>query len=219
MGIRRRAALLLLAALSAIPAMATGAKTWTSDFTLGSVQPIARLSVDGSCADDVQMDGIGIAASYVGYHAGGFAVKGAVAFGAALSDTLDAEANGTFFTASLGAGYAFVRNGRFSLATTGGMGIETASFEDATPRGHFAADLVFVTVSAGAALTGVLRLSDHFGLFAAVDAQYPFWGKTYNSRFGEQEARAKNYRARDYHYVSLHGRYIVQPALGVAWVF
>ena len=200
------------------------ARTWTHSAGGGISVPYVSLDAeqDGTKSLFAPQGNL----RYIGMHENGFCVTAGLNAGLPLSKDFVLEkgndtAGGFGMGLSLGAGYAFVRGEKLTVAALGSVGLDWFRFthkkelKASTSSGTYTAEwtqtdnaLVF---GVGVEIFASYNLTSHLSLFADCAVRYLDAGRIWT----EGKNVSKNYDTRQ----KVRGYVSITPALGVRWAF
>ena len=221
-------------ALSTIFAFQSAAKSWKNYAGLSLNAPFSQTSAKAEGADQEQkisQIGAGAELTYIGVHSTGFLLKADAALGAATSEDIEIQGSsrnvGIYENISLGAGFAFVNTDKvlFGSAITAGAEVSQYTHNyDETATGtsketQVTQSVWLITSSVGADLFFAYNVTKHFGFFTSVAGRYIFFGDGQDEirdEWKEGSAKKSEIVKTD---LSLSGKYVFSPSIGVIWNF
>ena len=210
------------------------AKTWTNNIGVGVSVPFSKIEFeekDNIKPDDISQMGFAIESTYLGYHENGFTAKADYAFGVFTTDDVNIQGDtknvGIGGNVDIGAGYSFIRNEKFTLATTLMFGLSLYSYfdhgtsdKDTVDEKEYDTVMALCTLDLGADIFASYRLSEHFGLFANLGIRYyPVGVSGSQTDYEWKEGSTKYTKSDESDNYTLSGKYKIAPTLGVVWNF
>ena len=205
------------------------AKKWTNNVGVGLDFQNSTFSIDSDSYSDIVQNGFGIQGSYIGVHENGFTAKFDLSMGLAFTDDVKIQDNDTnvgfYESYSLGAGYSFVNNERFLVGITGMIGLETGSyvFDETVTVGLEEHDVTTtqsdILFSAGADVFARVKVSEHFGFYANLGVRWQAAGIAIFEREDSYENGGTTYTSETDSNEMIFGKCVVEPSVGVMWVF
>lgn len=222
-------------ALSTIFSFQSVAKSWKNYAGLSFNLPISQTSAKEEETDfeqKISQLGAGAQISYIGIHnASGFLLRANAALGAATSEDIEIQGSsrnvGVYENISLGAGFAFVNTDSvlFGSAITAGIEVSqyTHKYSDKTKATHKDTQVTesasLVTSSVGADLFFAYNVTKHFGFYTSLNTHYIYFGDgQYENRQEWKEENEKKSESVKTN-LSLNGKYVFSPSIGVIWNF
>lgn len=219
-------------ALSTIFAFQSVAKSWKNYAGLSFNAPISQTSAKAEEAEQeekISQMGAGAELTYIGVHSSGFLLMADAALGAATSEDLEIQGSsrnvGIYENISLGAGFAFLNTDTALLGSAITTGVEVSQYTHKYSDSKASKDIQvtqsasLVTASVGADLFFAYNVTKHFGFFTSVAAHYIFFGDGQDEVRNEwKEGNMKKSESVKTD-LSLSGKYVFSPSIGVIWNF
>ena len=229
----------ILAAVVLIAACITSVFAYNHNFGLGFSMPISTFNTEAkgtNVKEDISQLGYGGHAFYMGNFGTGFTFKVSEAFG--LSTTKDIIVTlpvsqvtskaeyGIFSNFNAGIGWTFINSERATLSLLGMLGFSVYAYpksEDytvGTVKHEASYTAGIVTLDLGGDLYFSYRLGEHFGLFCNVAGRYIAVGSAIGSVTDEwKEGGSTKSINESYEVGTIHGKFLIQPTVGISWKF
>ena len=135
----------------------------------------------------------------------------------------DSDVNVGFFTnIAIGAGYALINDESLTVALTGMLGADIASYSDnGTENGRdYELTQGVVMFSVGADVYLSYRLKSNFGIFANVGVRWLPFGRLFgNKEYSWKVGNTKHTETYEFNDKDANGFIRISPTLGIVWNF
>ena len=225
----KKAGLTLFAVLFSALCFAEEAETeiksnWKNSAGLSIDAPWSNIKIEDN--DTYSQIAPRISALYSGGFDNGFCVQAKAGVGAAFSEDFKLEeeggiSNGINVGGSIGAGWNFNINERFSLAALGLLSLDwtrykfyeeiTAKVSYGTESSEWKRTSDILSLGIGGELSGKLHMNDHISMFASLGCQFIDFG------FLKIDDDKQNHSYDSYS--EARGNFILTPGVGVLWTF